>query len=762
MKALDKDRSRRYETANSFAQDVQRYLADEPVLACPPSAAYRFRKFARRNRRMVATAAGAGLVVVLAIAGLATSTILISSEQRTTANALQGEIQAKEALRQDTYFHRIGLAHRELTMDNLGRALQFLRECPEELRGWEWHYLMRLCLIEPMVLRDNTEVNSLAFSPDGELLASAGGDGVIKVWNIKNGRVIKTLEKAHSGFACSVAFHPYGKHLASVGADQLVKVWDWKTGQKVFDCQCKDVHAHLSAHAAAFSPLDERQLAVGSEGDVTIWDWRNRQALRTLAGREKIRLSLAFSRDGRRLASGNWAGFVRLWDPETEGTPLFTFPETRHPVAALAFNQDGGLMATASFNRRVDVWDTMTGGPAYVLPHITGLVLSVAFSPDGSRLASAGEDKIVRLWDPTTRREVLGLRGHTGVCGCLAFSPDGHRLASASQDKTIRIWDATPLQGDEGQETPTWQYGNEVWSLAVSPDGQKIASAGFSMPLEVRDTQTGQGGVEFASGHRTIAFCVAWQPDGKRLATAGGDGPLFSVRVWDAQTRHELFTVPEHPGGTEFNAVTFSPKGRYLVTGNKDGAVQVWNADNGQKVGTVGAHDREIRGVVFSPDGSHLASASGDGKVRVWVWNPTRLGQAQIPEFECQAWVPGAYLNVAFSPDGQCLVTGGEGYAVKIWDAHTGRELETLRGHNGDVCAVAFSPDGRLLATAGEDSTIRIWDATSWKLRHTLRGHVGIVSTLSFIPQSQRLVSGSRDHMVKFWDIAQLDEVSLR
>jgi WD40 repeat protein len=264
--------------------------------------------------------------------------------------------------------------------------------------------------------------------------------------------------------------------------------------------------------------------------------------------------------------------------------------------------------------------------------------------------------------------------------------------------------------------------------------------------------QTGQGSVEFP-GHRTIVFCVAWH--GERIAAAGGNGALFTVKVWDAQTKREVFTLPEHPGGTEFHAVAFSPDGRYLVTGNNDGTVQVWDAPSGQKVGTLGTHDREIRGVVFSRDGSHLASASGDGKVKVWVWGPARLGQVQKPKFERQTRVPGAYLNVAFSPDGRCLVTGGEGHTVNIWDVQTGRELETLRGHTGDVCAVAFSPDGHWLATAGEDTTIRIWDATSWKPRHVLRGHTGLVSSLAFIPNSQRLVSGSRDHTVKVWDLTR-------
>ena len=194
-------------------------MHDEPVQACPPSTWYRFRKFARRNRRAVVTASAAALVVVLAVAGLATSTLLIARRQRATEKA-------REALRHDTYFHRIALAHRELSVDNLGRALQFLGECPEDLRGWEWHYLMRLCRVEPLVLRDKTEVNSLAFSPDGEFLASAVGDGAVKVWNSRTGAEVQAIA-AHADSVYSVVFHPDGRHLASAGADRKVKVWDW-------------------------------------------------------------------------------------------------------------------------------------------------------------------------------------------------------------------------------------------------------------------------------------------------------------------------------------------------------------------------------------------------------------------------------------------------------------------------------------------------------------------------------------------------------
>ena len=265
MKTLEKDRNRRYETASGLAMDVQRYLADEPVQACPPSATYRFRKFARRNRRAVVTAAAVALAAVVAVAGLATSTLRISRAQWATANALRAETQAKDDLRRDAYFHRIALAHRELSADDLRRTRDLLDECPEDLREWEWHYLMRLCRQEPLVVRDGAEVNSLAFSPDGERLASAGGDGDVKVRNSTTGQLIRTLGNAHGGYASSVAFHPDGMHLASVGADQRVKVWDLTTG-----LSCSTARADPCMCSGPLMPRRSAPTVDGSRRDGTV------------------------------------------------------------------------------------------------------------------------------------------------------------------------------------------------------------------------------------------------------------------------------------------------------------------------------------------------------------------------------------------------------------------------------------------------------------------------------------------------------------
>ena len=760
MKCLDKDRNRRYETAASLAADVKRFLNDEPVQACPPSAWYRFGKFAKRNRREVLIAGAAAAVGVAGVAGLAMSRALIAS-------ALQSETRAKEDLRVALYFQRITVAHREISSDNLAATLQELQQCPEDLHGWEWHYLMRLCRAEPLVIRDTIEIHGVAFSPDGKLLASAGGDGTVKIWNSRTGKWIHTIP-AHSDSVVSVAFHPEGKHLATrgTGADPRVKVWDLTSGKELFNEPCDAVRKYGTAYTIAFS-ADGQLLAAGTDGVVKVWDWKNRQRLSSLPRDSFGAVPVAFSRDGR-LATGTKREGVKLWDPET-GTLLCTAKDHIGPLSAVAFSADGKWVASASYDRTVKLSNSTTGELLHTLAHPGNQVECVAISRDGRRLASGGEDKTVRVWDTTTGREILVLRGHTDRCGCVAFSPDGHRLVSASFDGTIRIWDGTPLRGDEPrQEILTFaKHTNEIQSVAISPDGRQIVSSGRDKLVKVWDAPTGRVSAKFnghvdPSGNPVVAFCLAWHPHGPLIASGGLDG----VWVWDARTGTGDFSLAAAGGNDAllYSAVAFSPDGRYLATGRTDGAVQVWDGKTGQPVGAgqpdglLGTHKREIVGVVFSKGGEHLASASRDGIVK--FWDATRLNKKQVPRPPLRARVPGPSVNVAFSPDGRRLATGAENNTVRIWDVQTGEPLQTLTGHNGEVYTLAFSPDddGRWIASGGEDSAVKIWDSHTGKLVRNFRGHMGLVSSLAFSPDGKRLVSGSRDKTVKVWDMTQLPE----
>jgi WD40 repeat protein/serine/threonine protein kinase len=659
MKCLEKDRNQRYESASALAGDMQHYLHDEPVQACPHSTLYRLRKSAGRHKRALITVSAVAMAALLAVAALAVSTGLVW--------------RANQDLEREVYFQRITVAHRELSIGNAAAALRELEKCPEAFRDWEWHYLMRRLKVQPLIVHDSTEVYGVAFSPDAARIASVGKDGKIKFWDSRSGAFLFEISEAHRNAACSVAFHPNGRYLATAGADRLVKVWDLETRQAVFQGQCDAIRNFGASCTVAFRPPVGRHLAAGCDGRVRVWDWKKCRPDSpefTFDGPDHDSIPVAFTRDGRYLATGSaQPPGLSLWDIET-GRRLCTLPADRHPVTALAFNADGDRLAAASLGRYLSYWDTTAGKLLQTIPY-DGNVLGIAISSDGRRLASSGEDKRVHVWDPVTGREVLSLRGHTDMCGCVAFSPDGWRLASASHDKTIRVWDAAPLGGDEGEEVFTFtKHEHEVRTLAVSHDGRRIVSGGNGSLVKVWDAANGRVTLDF-TGHSAPVFSVAWHPDGSLIATAGSAGRQNDVRVWDARTGRDAF--PPIPASRDssagpYQALAFSPDGLYLVTGQVEGAVQVWDARTGNRINTLGSHDREIRAVVFSPNGKLFATASGDGEVKLWDAN--RLNAKQAPRI-LHARVPGPSVNIAFSPDSRRLATGEGENAVKIWDVET-------------------------------------------------------------------------------------------
>ena len=572
----------------------------------------------------------------------------------------------------------------------------------------------------------NGAVWGVAFSPDGQTIASTSWDNTVKLWS-RDGRELKTLT-GHSKEVWGVAFSPDGQTLTSASGDNTVKLWQRDgTLLKTLTGHSKEVYG------VAFSP--DGQTLASASGDNTVKLWhRDGTLLKTLTSHEAAVWGVAFSPDGQTIASAGWDKTVKLW--QRDGTLLKTLTGHQAAVNALAFSPDGQTIASASNDKTVKLW-SREGTELKTLEGHDDDIWGINFSPDGQTFASASGDNTVKLWsrDGTLLKT---LEGHDDEVWSVSFSPDGQTIASAGDDKTVRLW-----QRDNTLLTTLSSHSAGVNGVAFSPDEQLIASAGWDKTVKLWSRNGTL--LETLTGHSAAVNALALEPDGNTIASASADTTL---KLW-SRDGTELKTLTGHRAGV--NAVAFSPDGNTIASASADTTLKLWSRD-GTELKTLTGHRAGVNAVVFSPDGNTIASASADTTVKFWNRDGAELKTFQPHSDRIYA--------LAFSFDGQMLATASADNIVKLWN-RDGTELKTLTGHNGAVWSVAFSPDGQTIASASGDNTVKLWKLDGTLLT-TLNSHDSAVNAIAFNSDGNRLASASEDRTVIVWDLNRvlpLDEI---
>jgi WD40 repeat protein len=762
LKCLEKEPRDRYHSAAALAEDLERWLAGEPIGARPAGPLERAMKWAKRRP---ASAALCGLLLGFFLLGLSA---LIWSWQREQAakraEAIRADQEAREKRRLAVklYFKNIALARLEFAENNLSRANELLKECDGDSRAWEWHFLDRYFHPDSMTLRQHTAgVVSLAFSASGDRLVSVsspmqnrriyqgnfpdgqrkptttsahGKAGALRIFGTSDGRELLRIDP-EADLVFSVALSPDGKSVACSGETPsqagFIKVFDAISGRRLLT-----ITGHKGpVRSVVYSPDGQLLASASDDGTAKLWYANSGKLLRTIAGRDSsitAMCAVAFSPDGRRLAGAILEdSTARMWDAAT-GRQLCELRGHTSNVTRLVFSPDGQRLATASEDHTVKVWRTDTGQELITLVgHVDG-VAGVAFSPNGERLASAGYDNTVRVWDSASGLVCFTLVGHVAPVMDVAYSPDGQRLTTASLDDTIKVWSA---KGGHAVEAIP---GIALGGLVFSPDGRYLAGRCGQRPNEavVLDAATGKE-VRILKGHEMQVAALVYAPDGKQLASLSLDN---TVRVWDTTTGQAIRTLQfggKPTGGTDARGLAYSSDSKLIAAASRE-TVKVWDASTGQELHNF---HHPAATVTFSPDARRLAWAASDGlKVRDAVTGN-----------EIYA-INGSFEVVFFSRDGLRLIALGS-EDVKFLDAITGKEAMSLPHRTGQrLDLAALSPDGRRLALVDGRNVIRFWDTSSGEEALALSGHASSVVGLAFSPEGRRLVSADADGVMRFWD----------
>lgn len=577
----------------------------------------------------------------------------------------------------------------------------------------------------------------LAFSPNGEYLATGDLDGKLRLWQVKDGRQILTF-KAHKPWVLSIAFSPDGSTIVSGGGDNLVKLWDVNSGAHLKTFSGHENWVFAVAYPPSTSPA-HRTIASGSiDATIRLWDLDGGEDTKILTGHTSWIRALAFSPDGKMLASASEDCTIALWDVQT-GDRLQTLANHTSAVWSVDFSPCGQFLASGGADRQIKYWSVETGQCLVSWEGHINHVRSIAFSVDGQLLASGSEDRTIRIWDTTSFKNIKTLQNDVGGVWSLAFNPQTNILASGSIEQKVKLWDI-----DTGRCIKTWQgYSSWVQAIAFSPIGKILASGSVDNKIRLWDLDTGIA-IATLEGHESWVTGVAFHPQGHILASSSTD---HTLKLWDLNTCKCLKTLKGH--ATWVLSVDFHPQGHLLASGGMEMAnqVRIWDASTGKSILVLGGHENRVWKVCFSPDGRFLASGGEDCRICLWdlatgTCKQTFIGHTKRIE------------GLAFTPDSRTLASSGTDGIVKLWNLKAGKMVQNITD-TGEIRSIAFNLNGSAIATGGMDSTVKLWDANTGKCLKIFQGHKQWVFSVAFhrLPVlGEVLASGSQDETIKLWD----------